>query len=331
MDLTNPISILIPCFNAERWIADAIRSALAQTYAPIEVIVIDDGSTDNSLDIIRRFSDRIRWETGQNRGGNPARNRLLELARGEWVQYLDADDYLLPDKIKSQVRILDDFPETDVLYGRVTSETCNEHGTSHDLQIIAEPRDPWILLARWYLPQTGGPLWRKSALMDVGGWKVDQPCCQEHELYLRLLVAGKRFTYCPHNGAIYRIWGNDTVSRRDAGAVRRQRRKILTEEENHLRSNGELTAPRLQAINQARFEMSRLAWREDRTAALEIFQDIISVDRHFVPLGNQPGGHHPPLTYRVLFRLLGFAGTEKVADQVHAFRSRFMARSRVST
>jgi glycosyltransferase involved in cell wall biosynthesis len=325
------VSILIPCHNAERWIAQAIESAVAQTYAPTEVIVFDDGSKDRSLDVIRRFRDRIRWETGPNRGGNAARNRLLELARGEWVQYLDADDYLLPDKLEPQVHVLRERPNTDVLYGLVTRESWSERGISRDLQLIPEPRDPWMLLARWYLPQTGGPLWRKSALLDVGGWKRDQLCCQEHELYLRLLKAGKRFTYCPYNGAIYRIWSTDTVCHRDRGEVRRQRRKILAAEEEHLRATGELTAPRLQAINQARFEMSRLAWREDRNEAMQIFQDVLDADRHFVPLSNQPGGHHPPLTYRVFFRFLGFAATEKIAEQVHALRSRFAASSQAST
>lgn len=320
------VSILIPCYNAERWIGEAIESALAQTYSPCEVIVVDDGSTDGSLDVIRGFGDRIRYETGPNRGANAARNHLLALARGEWAQYLDADDYLLPDKIATQMRVLMEYPETDVLYGLVTKEWRDGVGVKQDLQIIPEPRDPWVLLARWYLPQTGGPIYRKSALRDVGGWKIDQPCCQEHELYLRLLKAGKRFAYCPHNGAIYRIWSADTLCHRDGVEVRRQRCAILAAEEAHLRDAGELTATRLQAINQARFEMARLAWRQDRNAAMAIFQDILATDRRFVPLGDQPGGHHPPLTYRALYRLLGFVAAETVAERIHALRAQLALR-----
>jgi glycosyltransferase involved in cell wall biosynthesis len=97
------VSILIPCFNAERWIGQAIESALAQTYSPTEIIVVDDGSTDRSLDIIKGFGQRIRWETGPNRGANATRNRLLTLARAPWLQYLDVDDYLLPDKVERQM------------------------------------------------------------------------------------------------------------------------------------------------------------------------------------------------------------------------------------
>src|SRR6266568_3504859 len=136
------VSILIPCHNAERWVAQAVESALAQTWLQKEVLVVDDGSQDGSLDAIKKFGDRIRWESGPNRGGNSARNRLLELAKGEWLQYLDADDYLLPDKLEKQVCALGDGLDTDVFYGIVTKENWSERGISRDVQLIPEPRDP---------------------------------------------------------------------------------------------------------------------------------------------------------------------------------------------
>ena len=176
------VSILIPCFNAERWIKQAIESALEQSYPNTEVIVIDDGSEDGSLEIIKGFSEKIRWEARSNQGGNATRNRLLELSRGEWLQYLDADDYLLPGKIGLQLGAV--TQDVDVVY---SPSLIERDGTREELE-IPEPHDPWILLARWFLPQTGSPLWRKQAIVDVGGWSVDQPCCQEHELYFRLLA-----------------------------------------------------------------------------------------------------------------------------------------------
>ncbi len=83
--------------------------------------------------------------------------------------------------------------------------------------------DPWCLLVQWELPQTGAVLMRKRALEDVGGWKIDQPCCQEHELYLRLLCAGKTFRYSSAYGAVYRQWPKGSVSRRNVPEVLRQR------------------------------------------------------------------------------------------------------------
>lgn len=306
--MTPAVSILIPCYNAECWIAQAIESALAQTWPEKEVIVVDDGSTDGSLEVIKRFDGRIRWESGPNRGGNVARNRLLELSTGEWVQYLDADDYLLPDKIEKQMDILFRNPKTDILFGPILLERCTETGSQRELLPIPEPHDEWILLARWYLPQTGSPLWRRQAILDVNGWKPEQPCCQEHELYLRLLMAGKRFSFCPNAGAVYREWGEHTVCKRDKPEVYRRRLEIERQAEKFLLDCGELTPARRWAINQARFEMARLVWQYDQQTAAEIIESALNSDPGFIP-----GGNAAPSFYRLLFRLFGFHLTESIA------------------
>jgi glycosyltransferase involved in cell wall biosynthesis len=302
------VSILIPCYNAEPWIAPAIESAMAQTWSLKEIIVVDDGSTDRSLDIIRQFNGRIRWETGPNYGGNPTRNRLLELARGEWVQYLDADDYLLPEKIAQQMQFVSAHADLDIVFGPVTLEHWSEQGSRRELLPIPEPDDLWILLAAWRLPQTGAPLWRKQAIFDVGGWNPDQPCCQEHELYLRLLMDEKRFAYHPTNGAVYRQWSTETVCRRNISEVHSRRLEIEQRLENHLREKGQLTWERLRAINQARFEIARIAWQYDPNLAGEIMDQVRSLDPKFSPIGAAAPAH-----YRVVFHSLGFQAAEGLA------------------
>jgi len=311
------VSILIPCCNAERWIGEAIASALAQTWPAEEVIVLDDGSTDRSLEIIKSFGDRIRFESGLNLGANAARNRLLELAHGEWLQYLDADDYLLPEKVAQQMKFLVARPEIDIVFGPVIMEHRNEAKTRRELLPIPEPHDLWILLARWFLPQTGALLWRKQAIVDVGGWKPNQPCCQEHELYLRLLMADKRFAYQEANGAIYRQWGEHTVSKREKPEVHRQRLEIEQRLEDFLRERSELTAARLQAINQARFEMARSAWQYDPTFATEIMATVCRLKPDFAP-----GGKAAPLRYQLVYRLFGFRGAERFADMLRNLTAR---------
>src|SRR5688572_2928227 len=100
----NPlVTVGIPCFNADRWLHAAIASALAQTWRNVEVIVVDDGSTDNSVNVALGFGDRVRLMKSDHRGGNHARNLALAHAQGEWVQFLDADDYLEPEKIEKQL------------------------------------------------------------------------------------------------------------------------------------------------------------------------------------------------------------------------------------
>ena len=305
------VSVLIPCFNAERWIGQAIDSALAQTYPHKEVVVVDDGSSDNSPAIIQSYGDRIRFEAGPNRGGNRARNRLLELSEGDWLQYLDADDYLSSGKVAAQIAFLaDEGGDVDIVYGPVTIEHFSEAGSRFELSQIPEPRDAWVLLARWFLPQTGSPLWRKQAIVDVGGWKPNQPCCQEHELYLRLLMAGKRFAYCEAGGAVYRHWSEDTVCRRDVPEVNMQRLEIKRRIQEFLCSRGALTPERLSALNIARFEIARAAWRYDKRMAQRIIRHIRASQPAFLPV-NTPAA---PLAYQLMYRLVGFSAAESLAD-----------------
>lgn len=301
------VSILIPCFNAERWVGQAIESALAQTWSEKEVIVVDDGSTDGSLAIIKSFGDRIRWESGANRGGNNARNRLIDLAQGQWLQFLDADDYLMPRKIDAQAAVIDAHPDVDVLFGPAMVEWHIPGMSGVTLEEIPEPRDLWVLLALWNLPQTGAPLWRRSALQEVGGWRVDQPCCQEHELYFRLLAAGKRFRYDDAHGAVYRRFATGSLSTRNPSLVRRERLKIEKRLEDHLIAIGALTPQRQWAINQGRFEMARSAWNQDRQEARAILSTIVAPRRF------QPEGDAAPRLYRMAFRLFGFEIAERIA------------------
>jgi hypothetical protein len=169
-------------------------------------------------------------------------------------------------------------------------------------------------LARWYLPQTGAPLWRKQAVIDAGGWNPNQPCCQEHELYLRLLMAGKQFVYCAHSGAMYRQWGEDTVCKRDKSEVIRRRLEIELRAENFLSEHEDLTLRRRQAINQARFDMARMAWQRHPREAMEIIRLINGSQPDFTPEGDSA-----PRPYRFIYKTFGF----HLAESIAAFKRRF--------
>src|SRR5262245_20494116 len=275
------VSILIPCYNARKWIGAAIDSALAQTWPDKEVIVFDDGSTDGSCEVIRSFGDRVRFEAGPNRGGNAARNRLLELSTGEWLQYLDADDWLMPDHVECQMSHAQANVAADAVYSPITLEhwpDASQPGSAAPIAVgEGEPRrqvlaiedtaDPWILLIRWRLPQTGATLWRRCALVRLEGWKLDQPCCQEHELHFRMLAACMRYQFNPTSGAVYRQWSPTTVCRRDPLNTFRHRLEIVGRAEEHLKSTGRLSADRRQAVALARLECARSLYHLDRAAA----------------------------------------------------------------
>jgi glycosyltransferase involved in cell wall biosynthesis len=305
------VSILIPCYNAERWIAQAIQSTLDQTYPHKEVIVVDDGSTDRSLEIIKSFGDHIRWETGANRGGNVARNRLLELSAGEWLQYLDADDYLLPDKVEKQIGFLSQNSQADVIYSPHVTEELGEDGVFHTSPAIANlplPHDLWLLAIQWKLPQTGGLLIRRQALIDIKGWREDLKHCQDYDLYVRLLMANKRFAYCKQAGAVYRWWCSGTVTRRKIAEIYRDRLSVQDAIESHLSATGHLTPAREDAINQARFEYARRIYSWDKQWASQVALTVKSSDPNF-----EPSNQVAPGFYRQIYRAFGFTGAEYVA------------------
>lgn len=173
----------------------AIETALEQTYPNIEVIVIDDGSTDGSVEVIRSFGSRVRWEAGPNQGGCAARNRGIEIATGTWVQFLDVDDLLFRDKVEQMLRLPDlGFREIAFSDFRIRNQIFDCTRTS------PRPRGDstnfrYILDAERL--QTAAPLYPRNALLEIGAFDVALPCAQEYDLNLRLALEGWRFRRLP--------------------------------------------------------------------------------------------------------------------------------------
>ncbi|MFK7777461.1 MAG: glycosyltransferase [Gimesia sp.] len=306
------VSILIPCYNAERWVAQAIQSALDQTYGEKEVIVVDDGSTDGSLEIIKSFDDKICWETGPNRGGNVARNRLLELATGEWLQYLDADDYLRPEKIERQLEQIAD--DVDVVYSAPLIETWNETGivasTVGNIDFDASIETQWI---RWQLAQTGTVLWKAGSLKQIGGWNENYPCCQDNEVTLRAIQQGLVFKAVSYSDAVYRIWSEETVCRKDPSRVIHTKTKLIDEMLDWLRDNQKLEKETKEAAGQAFFEMARTLAQHDMQAATKYQRKQSNKGIY------SPNGPAAPAVYRIVHRFLGFRSAEYTATVKRIF------------
>jgi glycosyltransferase involved in cell wall biosynthesis len=122
------VSVMIGAYNAERYLAEAIDSVLAQTYRPLELIVVDDGSDDRTAEIARGYGNRLKY-LYQHRGGMAAsRNRAIEEARGDYFAFLDADDRFPPDKLEEQIAAFRRDPELEVVFGHVTEFISPEVG-----------------------------------------------------------------------------------------------------------------------------------------------------------------------------------------------------------
>lgn len=209
------ITIGIPCFNAARWLRQCIQSALEQDWNPKEVIVVDDGSTDESPEIIRSFGGAIRAFLRPHSGGNHARNLILREARGAWIQFLDADDYLLPQKISCQLAEAGNPEAYDVLAAPVWREDYSRDcARSVSPDLATQPPDPCRQILRFQALQTNGGLWRKEALARIGGWDEGRAVGQDTDLYCRALIARLRIKWTPSPNVVYRYhWSPQSISR----------------------------------------------------------------------------------------------------------------------
>ena len=305
--MTPLVTIAIPCFNNGQWLRQAVESALAQTWPAVEVIVVDDGSTDGSHEIAQSFGPRIRLFQTAHGGAPQARNQALEQARGEWVQFLDADDYLAPEKIALQFAETAGGENADVIYSPVWIETMADGGATRTRSETHPERDIYAQWIAWHIPQTGGALWRKSALDALGGWTPGQPCCQEHELYLRALCAGQRFVFAPTPHAVYRIWSEQTLCRRDPRLVIRERTQLIDSLHDWLSARGAWTEAHRRTAGRACFEMARTIAKYDLAEAAAYHRERCA--RGLLQLD----GPAAPASYRLAHRLLGFTAAEKLA------------------
>lgn len=198
------VSILIPAYNAAPWIAETLGSALAQTHSRCEIIVVDDGSRDDTLAIARalaaRHAERIRVETQTNAGASAARNHALRLARGDFIQYLDADDLLSPDKIGAQLALLQSRSistiascawgrfEDDPTRARFVDNDVFRDFTAVEFLVLAGNTGAMMHPASWLVPRT--------VANRAGPWNESLSLNDDGEYFARVLLASTGIAYC---------------------------------------------------------------------------------------------------------------------------------------
>ena len=207
------ISVVIPAYNYDRFIARAIDSVLEQTYSNYEIIVINDGSSDRTEEILQFYGSKICYLSQANQGLAASRNRGLELAQGELVVFLDADDWLLPQMLENAVAVFTAQPEL----GIVVSGWQNVNATG---EVIAEVQ-PWLALPElnlenwvvWRPLLPSATVFRKAWLTRVGGFDGTIFPAEDIDCVLKMVAEGCQSAWCPQIGACYRLHdGNVTGS-----------------------------------------------------------------------------------------------------------------------
>lgn len=178
------ISIIIPTFNRRDYITTALDSVLKQTYEDHEIIVVDDGSTDDTKDVLKPYQDNIRYFYQDNSGIPTTRNRGIREARGDYIAFLDSDDYWLPEKLERQIECFSKNPH----YGMVATR-CSSIRPDGRLREKNRPgKSGWVLidLFKANFIRTSSAMIKKECLDTVGVFDESLPECEEYDLWLRI-------------------------------------------------------------------------------------------------------------------------------------------------
>jgi PST family polysaccharide transporter len=206
------VSILIPAYNVQEWIADSIRSALAQTWPRTEIIVVDDGSKDDTLRIARQFECQgVRVIAEKNQGASAARNNAFAHCRGDYIQWLDADDLLAPDKIARQMRVvLEGISRRTLLSGQWGYFMYRPHHAQFiptDLWCDLTPEE-WLLrkMAKNVFIQTAAWLVSRELTEAAGPWDVRMLGDDDGEYFCRVLMVSDYVKFVPDSAIYYRAF-----------------------------------------------------------------------------------------------------------------------------
>lgn len=204
------VSVIVPVYNGERYLAETLESLRAQTHRPLEVIVVDDGSADGSAGIAERFAPLVRLVRQPHAGVSAAHNRGITQARGEFLSFLDADDLWPEDKTARQIAALADRPELDMVYGQMQ-------------QFVSPELDPGLMSRKGCSDQVvpgyskGTLLMRRESFLRVGLFDTSRRLGEFIDWYLRALDIGLRGHMLPQVLLERRIHETNTGTReRDA-------------------------------------------------------------------------------------------------------------------
>jgi glycosyltransferase involved in cell wall biosynthesis len=281
------VSIVIPCFNAERYLAETLASAFAQTYPHTEVIVIDDGSTDQTADLIRSYGDRVRAEFGPNRGASAARNRGTALACGEFIQYLDADDLLPVGAVADRVAALERsgaevaYSDWEHLVETAPGTFATGEKIVRRIEDVHAKIEIALITSFWAPP--AAVTYRRAIVERIGGWKEWLPIIQDARFLQDAGLVGGKFVYVPGIGARYREHRSTSLSRRSNVAFVADVFRNTCDLQATLERRGALSAEHRGALAQIYDYAARSFFLQDRKAFRDCVARLYRVDPGFRP------------------------------------------------
>ena len=298
------ISVVIPCYNSAGHIGRCLDSVLAQALQPAEIICVNDGSTDNTLDILNDYKKKhaslISVIDQPNSGAGKARNSGVQRATGEFIQFLDADDELLRDKLLVQSGIAASA-SADLIVGssiRVTGQVEEKTNAVSD--------DSWVNLIAGRLGNTCSNLFRKSSIMEVAGWNEELRSSQEADLMFRLLCNGAQVKYDLTINTRVHVRKRDSISAGDNSGNLERYIRLRYRIYEWLKQHDMLTAERKSSLMAVLLGSLRMLYRFDRSKAVKLHDSL------YKPNFDVHSSVQNSSAYVFLYRTFGFAGAQRL-------------------
>lgn len=303
------VSIIIPCYNAEKFLLETLDSIFSQTYKDYEVIVIDDGSTDGSRKIITSFKDKVKSVFTNNQGASTARNIGTGLAKGSFFQYLDADDMLTHDSLENKVKALTEN-NTDVAYCDWQKLEEKEDGsyelghiTKRSIEDIHPNAEIAVFTSFWSPP--AALMYKREIVSKIGLWNELLPIIQDARFLLDAALYGAKFVHVASLGAYYREHKRASLSRKNSQAFIQDCFLNATQVHNLWEKTNNLDNDHRSALLKVYGYIARASFEGDKGTFLKALKLIRKIDPKYIP--------REPLLLSLLSRLIGYENAESAA------------------
>lgn len=304
------ISVIIPCYNVDQYIGECLEAVFSQELVPFEVICIDDGSTDRTVEILyeykSRFPEKMHVLINEgNKGATYSRNRGLVMAQSEYLNFFDADDLMLPHKIKYQTELLNSLEnKPDILVSACVKRYVN--GTEKNY--IYYEQNPWNALMDAVLGVTTSNLFKRTKVLEIQGWTENLKSSQEYDLMFRMLKADANVYFDTTIVCLNRERASGSISKTDPREKWKRYIDLRIRIYEYLKSSGKITALVQQTFVNVLFTAIRIYYQYDREDAIALH------DKYIKPVGV------PTLTtaisskYLAVYRVMGFDKAQRMVE-----------------